>query len=85
MGACAIKKQHQMMIGLVQTIHGHMTMFDYHIEALSSPPEEIDKNMVDEDRTIQMREKMKMYVLSNIRSFNNQRSLIMFICIGHGT
>ena len=37
------KKQHQVMIGLVHTIHGHVTEFDYHIEALFSPPEETDK------------------------------------------
>ena len=51
-----------MMVGLVRTINGHMTWFDYHIEASSSPPEEIDKNMVDEDRLILMREKMNMHV-----------------------
>ena len=44
-----------------------MTWFDYHIEALSGPPEEIYKNMVGEDRMILMREKMIMHVLSNIR------------------
>ena len=74
-----------MMICAVQTIHEHMTGFDYHVEALSSPPEEIDKNMVDEDRTIQIREKMNMHELSNIRLFNNQRRhLILFTCINHG-
>ena len=71
------------MVGLVQTIHGHVTWLNYHIEALSGPPEEIDKNMVDEDRTIPMRETMNMHVLSNIRSFNNQGSLIMFTCTDH--
>ena len=40
-----------MMVGLLQTIHGHTTWLDYHIEAVSGPQEEIDKNMVDEDRT----------------------------------
>ena len=44
-----------MMVGLVWTIHGHMTWLDYHIEALSGPPEEIDKNLVDGDRMILMR------------------------------
>ena len=37
------KQHHVMMIGLVQTVHGHMTGFDYHTEALSGPPKEIDK------------------------------------------
>ena len=84
MGTHLIKKQHQvMMVGLVWTVHGYTTWFDYDIEALSGPPEEIDKNMVDEDRMILMREKMNMHVLSNIRSFNNQRSLIMFTCTIH--
>ena len=44
------------MVGLVQTVHGHMTWLNYHIEASSGPSEEIDKNMVDEDRMILMRE-----------------------------
>ena len=73
------KKQHQvMMVGLVWTFHGHTTWFDYHIEHLSGPPKEIDEkvygspeeigeDMVDEDRTILMGEKMNMHVLSNIR------------------
>ena len=71
-----------------------MTWLAYHIEYLSSPPkeigkevsgpsEEIDENMVDEDRTILMREKTNMHVLSNIRLFNNRRSLIVFICTNH--
>ena len=51
-GAHLSKIQHQVMIGLVQSIHGHMTGFNYHREASSSPPGEVDKNMVDEDRTI---------------------------------
>ena len=57
-----------------------MTGFGYQIEGLSGPPEEIGKNMVDEDRMITMREKINMCVLSNIRSFNNQRSLLIFTC-----
>ena len=82
-GAHPIKIQHQVtMIGLVCTIHGHTTGFDYHREALSSPPE-VDKNMMDEDRMIQVREKRNMCVLGNIRSFNNQGSLIMFTCVNH--
>ena len=72
-----------MMVGLVQTIHEHMTQLDYHIEPLSSPPEEVDKNMVDEDRMILMREKMNVCVLNNIRSFNNKGSLVMFTCTDH--
>ena len=64
-----------MMVGLEQTIQGHATWFDYHIEALSGPPEEIDKNMVDKNGMILMREKTNMYVLTNIRSFNNQGAL----------
>ena len=46
--------------------------------------EKSKKNMVDEDRMIQMGEKMSMHVLSNIRWFNNQKSLIMFTYINHG-
>ena len=61
----------------------HMTWLAYHIEALFSPPEEIDKNIGDEDRMILMREKMIMHVLSNIRLFNNHRSLIVFTCTSH--
>ena len=72
-----------MMVDLVQTVHGHITWLDYHIEAVSSPPEETDRNMVHEDRMILMREKMNMHVLSNIRSFNNQGSLIMYTCANH--
>ena len=80
-----IKIQHQvMMIGLVQTVHRHMRGFDYHREALSSPPEEVNKNTVNEDRTIQMRQKMSLYVLGNIRSFNNQGSPLMFTCVNCG-
>ena len=60
----------------------HTTWCDYHIEDLSSPPEEIDETMVDEDRMILMRE-MNMHVLSGIRSFNNQRSPIVFTCTSH--
>ena len=70
-----------------------MTWLDYQIEDLSGSPEvdkkvfgpleEIDDNMVNEDRMILMREKMNMWVLGNIGSFNNQRSLMMFICSGH--
>ena len=70
------------MFGLVQTIHEHTTQLDYHIEALSGPPEEADKNMVDEDRVILMREEMNICELSNIRSFNNQGSLV-FTCTNH--
>ena len=40
--------------------------------------------MVDEDRTIQVGEKMNMHVLNNMRLFNNQKSLIMFAYINHG-
>ena len=89
------KKQDQVtMVCLVWTVHGHMTWLDYHIENLSSPPkeideevsgppEEIDKNMLDEDRMILVREKTNMHVMSNIRSFNNQSSLVVFTCTGH--
>ena len=52
-------------------------------EEVSGPPEEVNDNMVDEDRMILMREKMNMHVLGNTRSFNNQRSLVMFTCTGH--
>ena len=83
------------MVGLVQNVLGHMAWFDYYIGDLSDaskeinkdlcrPPGEIDKNMVDEDRTILMGEKMNMHVLHNIRSCNNQRSLAMFTCSSHG-
>ena len=72
-----------MMVGLVWTIDEHMAWLDYHIDALSSPPEEVDKNIVDEDRMILMREKMNMCVFSNIISFNNQGSLIMLTCTDH--
>ena len=43
----------------------------------------IDDDMVDEDRTILLREKTNMDVLGNIRLFINQRSPIMFTCAGH--
>ena len=72
-----------MMVGLVWTVPEHMTWLDYHIEALSGPSEEVDKNKVDEDRMILMREKTNICVLSKIRSFNNQGSLIMFTCTDH--
>ena len=86
-GACPIKIQHQVtMIVLVWTIHGHTTGFDYHREASSGPLEEAGKNMVDEDRMIQIREKMNVCVLGNIRSVNNQGNLVVFTCVnpGHG-
>ena len=51
-----------MIIGLVQTVHGHTTWLDYHVEDLSSPPEETDKKMVNEDRMILMRKKTNMHV-----------------------
>ena len=45
-----------MMVGLVQTIHEHTAWLGYHIEALSGPPEEVNKNMVAEGRMTLMRE-----------------------------
>ena len=80
----SINKQHQVtMAGLVWAIHEYRIWADYHIEALSSPPKEVGKNMVDEDRMILMREKMNVHVLSNIRSFNIEGKLFMFTCTNH--
>ena len=51
---------------------------------VSSPPREIEKNIVDEDQMIWMAEKINMHVLNNIRWFNNQKSLILLTYIDPG-
>ena len=67
------------MAGLVQTVHGHLTWLDYHKEELIGSSEEANENMsaplkedwwqhmVDDDRTILMREKMNLQVFGSIR------------------
>ena len=54
-----------------------MTWSDYHIEALSGPSEEIDRNMVDKDRTISKKEKMNTCALGNIRL---EKTHCIFLC-----